>query len=74
MRIASKELRRIFEIMGKAKEGFGAAIHLRLRTPARQKIKTVEVNGKPWTNFEPKEETVILPAGSNGRITIEVTT
>ncbi len=53
-------------------EGFGAAIHLRLRTPAKQKIQTVEVNGRPWTNFEPEEETVMLPADYKGRIAIEV--
>ncbi len=55
-------------------EGFGAAINLRLRTPAEQKIKTVEVNGKPWTDFDPEDETIILPSGSKGRIVIEVTT
>ena len=55
-------------------EGFGVAINLRLRTPASQKIQTVEVNGKPWTNFNPEEESVMLPADSKGRITIEVTT
>ncbi|MBA7645661.1 hypothetical protein ES703_53419 [subsurface metagenome] len=55
-------------------EGFGAAIHLRLRTPAKQKIQSVEVNGKTWMNFKPEEETVVLPADSKGQITIEVTT
>ena len=55
-------------------EGFGAEIHLRLRTPAKQKIQTVKVNGKPWTNFKAEEETVMLPTDSKGRMAIEVAT
>ncbi|GAH44013.1 unnamed protein product, partial [marine sediment metagenome] len=39
-----------------------------------QKIQTVEVNGKPWMNFVPEEETVMLPADYKGRIAIEVAT
>jgi len=53
-------------------EGLSAAIHLRLRTPGKEKIKTVKVNGKPWANFEPEEEIVMLPSGYKSRVVIEV--
>jgi len=74
-KISSKMARgRIKVELNLPEEGFGAAIHLRLRTPAKQKIQTVEVNGKPWMNFESEEETVMLPADSKGQIAIEVAT
>jgi len=55
-------------------EGFSAAINLRLRTPSKQKIQKVNINGKIWTNFKPEEEMIMLPAGSKGRNVIEVFT
>lgn len=38
------------------------AIVLHLRHPKRATLKSVRVNGKPWTDFDPKRETVRLPA------------
>ena len=53
-------------------EGFHAMIKLCLRLPAGQAIRAVAVNGSDWRDFDPKEETVVLPSGSRGRHTIEV--
>ncbi len=37
------------------------AIVLHLRHPDRATLKSVKVNGKPWTDFDPKQEIVRLP-------------
>jgi hypothetical protein len=39
-----------------------SAIVLHLRHPSRATLKSVKVNGKPWTDFDPARETVRLPA------------
>jgi hypothetical protein len=49
---------------------FRAATKLRLRTPGDRKLKSILVNGKPWTQFSVTEETVTLPAGLTGKQTI----
>ena len=53
-------------------EGFQAKIKLCLRLPAGQAIRAVAVNGTDWRDFDPKEETIVLPSGSRGRHTIAV--
>ncbi len=47
------------------------AILLHLRHPNKATIKSVKVNGKPWNGFDPKQETVKLPA-SSGSVHVEV--
>jgi hypothetical protein len=39
-----------------------SAIVLHLRHPRRTTLKSVTVNGKPWTDFDAARETVRLPA------------
>jgi hypothetical protein len=41
-----------------------SAIILHLRHPDRAALKSVKVNGKPWTDFDPTRETVRLPASA----------
>ena len=53
-------------------EGFDAAIHLRLRASAAQKISAVRLNGELWIDFRPDDETVILPTGLQGCNTVVV--
>ncbi len=45
------------------------AVRLRLRHPAAARIRSVEVNGKPWTNFDPAGEYIELK-GLSGRVTV----
>jgi hypothetical protein len=47
-----------------------SAILLHLRHPRRATLKSVTVNGKPWTDFDPARETVRLPA-SPAKIHVE---
>lgn len=51
-------------------QSFNAETRLRLRAPAGFTLKSVTVNGKPWTQFNPDEETVIIPAATTGTIDI----
>jgi len=51
---------------------FAATLKLRLRLPEDRRIQSVMVNGKPWTTFDAQEETVSLPAGLTGKITVSV--
>jgi hypothetical protein len=41
------------------------AITLRVPHPSRQPMREVQVNGKRWTRFDAKRETVELPAGAD---------
>jgi hypothetical protein len=41
---------------------------LRLRAPENAKIKSVILDGKPWTQFNPDEETITIPAGMSGTV------
>jgi hypothetical protein len=52
--------------------GLAAAAKLRLRLPEPLMIKSVQVDGKPWSAFDPQEETVSLPAKVAGPIDVEV--
>jgi hypothetical protein len=40
---------------------FGAVTKIRLRTPRHRPLKSVRLNGKPWTNFDAKDETITIP-------------
>jgi hypothetical protein len=51
---------------------FGARVKLRLRVPEGNRIRTVTLNGNPWAQFDPEAETVLLPAGSRGKIALTV--
>jgi hypothetical protein len=50
--------------------GIRALTKLRLRTQAP--IRSVTLNGRPWSQFDPASETVDIPAGTPGTITIAV--
>ena len=47
---------------------FPAVTKLRLRAPEDAKIKSVTLNGKPWTQFDAAEETITIPAGMSGTL------
>ena len=53
-------------------ECFDAAIHLRLRTSAEQKMSAVRLNGELWTDFHPDDETIRLPTSLQGCNTVDV--
>lgn len=46
---------------------FSATVKIRCRVPDARKISSVELNGRPWTQFNTAEETITLPAGLSGR-------
>ena len=48
------------------------AVLLRLRSPQAATIKSVAVNGRPWTDFEPAKELIRLH-GLQGAIEVEAT-
>lgn len=49
-----------------------ALVKLRLRVPDGNQIQSVTVNGTPWSEFDPKEETVTLPSHIKGRAILSV--
>jgi hypothetical protein len=49
---------------------FGAVTKLRLRMPGNRTLKAVQVNGRPWSQFDPAQETITIPAGASGTFTI----
>jgi hypothetical protein len=49
---------------------FTALTNLRLRAPGDAKLKSVTLNGKAWTQFDPTEETITLPAGTTGTVNL----
>jgi len=50
--------------------GLQAVIRLRLRAPEGLALKSVEVNGKEWKDFNSVDETVTLPSGVRGPIEV----
>ncbi|MET0717974.1 MAG: hypothetical protein ABWY34_06160, partial [Pseudoxanthomonas sp.] len=50
--------------------GLGADIKLRLRAPAGQRLHAVSVGGQPWERFEAAAETIDLPRGARGRLSV----
>lgn len=51
--------------------GLPASTNLRLRSPGESKMKSVTLNGKPWTQFDPGAETITIPPGMSGTIVLE---
>jgi hypothetical protein len=45
---------------------------LRLRVPPTRKMTGVTVDGRPWTQFDAVQETIVLPASLRGKIAIVV--
>lgn len=43
--------------------GYSASTILRLRTPGSLPMKSVLVNGKPWKDFDPQQETITITPG-----------
>jgi len=44
---------------------------LRLRAPAGQQIRSVLLNGRPWSQFNANDETITIPPRASGAVTIE---
>jgi hypothetical protein len=51
---------------------FAAPIKLRLRVPEGHEIRSVTMNGRPWTQFDAQQETVTLPAKLSGKVSLTV--
>lgn len=49
---------------------FLPSIRLRLRAPGRARMKTVEVDGKPWTTFDRQTEIIHLPSRLEGKVEV----
>ena len=47
-------------------------VKLRLRVPAGHRIRSVQVNGKPWDRFDASEETATLPSQFQKRVVLTV--
>jgi hypothetical protein len=47
-----------------------ASVRLRLRHPKALPMKSVTVNGRPWTDFDPVQEVVVL-RGVRGTAKVE---
>jgi len=52
-------------------EGYRATTKLRLRAPAGKLLRSVTLNGAPWSDFSAEQEVVNLPPGRQGKISIE---
>jgi hypothetical protein len=48
--------------------GLAATTQVRLRVPGERKLKSVTLNGKAWTKFDPAQESIEVPAGSAGSV------
>ena len=49
---------------------FRATTKIRLRTPPGVTLKSVELNGRPWTDFNPQDETITIPPGTTGKLNV----
>ncbi len=49
---------------------FGATTKLRLRTPGHLPLKSVQLNGKPWSQFNADEETISIPPNTASPVKI----
>ena len=52
--------------------GIAVETWLRLREPASRPMRSVTVNGQPWSRFDPAGELVFLPAATGGSVEIVV--
>jgi hypothetical protein len=50
--------------------GIRAETRLRLRAGTGFTVKSVTVNGKKWSQFDPGTQVVVLPSGSSGTVTV----
>ena len=50
---------------------FAASTILRLRAPDHAPIKSVTLNGKPWMQFDAKEETITVPTATTKTLKLE---
>jgi len=50
----------------------GPTVNIRIRVPGDRKMRSVTVNGKPWKDFDPAGNIVILPPATSGRVILEV--
>jgi hypothetical protein len=51
-------------------QGLPITTNLRLRAPDELKIKSVTLNGKPWTQFDSETETITVPPGMSGEVEV----
>jgi hypothetical protein len=51
--------------------GIRGPIVLRLRAPEGNQMKAAEVNGRPWTAFDPQQETIQLPPDLSGKVEVK---
>lgn len=49
---------------------FAAVTKIRLRTLGNVPLKSVRLNGKPWTNLSAPDETITIPSGLFGKINV----
>jgi hypothetical protein len=47
-----------------------AELRIRFRHPDKRRIRSVTVNGKPWSNFDPDSEWVRIPSPAAGRYVV----
>ncbi len=52
--------------------GLRAESQLRLRAPDDARMKSVTLDGNPWTRFDPASEVVVIPAGTRGAVNVVV--
>jgi len=52
--------------------GFSVSTKLRLRVAEGPKIHGVTLNGIPWAQFDPTDETLTLPAPQSGKLALQV--
>jgi hypothetical protein len=50
--------------------GIPAQIKIRLRTGPAFRIKSVTLNGQPWTQFDPDAQVILIPPGIEGAVKI----
>jgi len=50
----------------------GLVTKLRLRVPEGNRMKSVTLNGKPWTQFDAAEETVTIPARFGHKVSLTI--
>jgi len=49
-----------------------ARVKLRLRVPEGHRIRSVMAGGRPWSQFDPEEESVTLPSDARGKFEVVV--
>ena len=52
--------------------GLPGTIKLRLRAPGDRRMRSALIDGRPWQEFDPAEETITLPRGAHGTVKVSV--